>query len=114
MEPETQNQPEPSAAETAPAAQTSDAASDTTSNRGRRQVKQGVVVSNKMDKTVVVAVENVITHRLYHRYLKRTSKFHAHDEANECKVGDVVELVSSRPLSRTKRWRVRRIVKRAE
>jgi small subunit ribosomal protein S17 len=67
-----------------------------------------------MDKTVVVAVENVITHRLYHRYLKRTSKFHAHDEANECKVGDLVELVSSRPLSRTKRWRVRRIVKRAE
>lgn len=102
MEPENQNAP--ATPETAAA----------TSDRGRQQVKQGTVVSNKMDKTVVVTVENAITHRLYHRYLKRTSKFHAHDEKNECNVGDVVEIVSSRPLSRTKRWRVRRIVKRAE
>ena len=83
-------------------------------SRGRQQVKVGRVVSDKMDKTVVVAVESAITHRLYHRYLKRTSKFAAHDESNECKVGDQVEIVSSRPLSKTKRWRVRRIVKRAE
>ena len=82
--------------------------------RGRAQVKTGVVVSNKMNKTVVVTVENTITHRLYHRYLKKTSKFHAHDEANLAKVGDVVEIVSSRPISKTKRWRVRRIVQRAE
>jgi small subunit ribosomal protein S17 len=82
--------------------------------RGRAQVKTGVVVSDKMNKSVVVAVENTITHRLYHRYLKRTSKFHAHDESNLAKVGDVVEIVSSRPLSKTKRWRVRRIVQRAE
>jgi small subunit ribosomal protein S17 len=55
-----------------------------------------------------------MTHRLYHRYMKKTKKFHAHDEENQCKVGDVVELVSSRPLSKTKRWRVREIVKRAQ
>jgi small subunit ribosomal protein S17 len=82
--------------------------------KGRRQVKVGRVVSNKMDKTVVVAVENTVTHRLYHRYMKKTKKFHAHDEENRCNVGDVVEIVSSRPLSKTKRWRVREIVKRAE
>jgi small subunit ribosomal protein S17 len=82
--------------------------------RGRRQVKVGRVVSNKMEKTIVVAVENTVTHRLYHRYMKRTSKFAAHDEGNQCQIGDEVEIVSSRPLSRTKRWRVRRILKRAE
>jgi len=84
------------------------------SERGRRQVKIGRVVSNKMDKTVVVTVATTATHRLYHRTMKRTKKFHAHDEENRCKVGDVVEIVSSRPLSKTKRWRVREIVKRAE
>jgi len=82
--------------------------------RGRQQVKVGRVVSNKMDKTVIVAVESTATHRLYHRYMKRTSKFAAHDEQNQCQIGDEVEIVSSRPLSRTKRWRVRRIIKRAE
>jgi small subunit ribosomal protein S17 len=82
--------------------------------RGRQQVKVGRVVSSKMDKTVVVAVQITVTHRLYHRYMKRTSKFAAHDEQNQCKAGDVVEIVSSRPLSRTKRWRVRRIIKRSE
>jgi small subunit ribosomal protein S17 len=79
-----------------------------------RQVKVGRVVSTKMDKTVVVVVENTVTHRLYLRHLKRTKKFHAHDEENRCNVGDVVEIVSSRPLSKTKRWRVREILKRAE
>jgi small subunit ribosomal protein S17 len=78
------------------------------------QVKVGRVVSNKMDKTVVVTVEITVTHRLYHRHMKRTKKFHAHDEENRCNVGDVVEIVSSRPLSKTKRWRVREIVKRAQ
>jgi small subunit ribosomal protein S17 len=82
--------------------------------KGRRQVKVGRVVSNKMDKTAVVAVEETVTHRLYHRYLKKTKKFHAHDEENQCNVGDTVEIVSSRPLSKTKRWRVREIVKRAQ
>jgi small subunit ribosomal protein S17 len=83
-------------------------------DQGRRQVKVGRVVSNKMDKTVVVAVATTATHRLYHRTMKKTKKFHAHDEENQCGVGDVVEIVSSRPLSKTKRWRVREIVKRAE
>ena len=82
--------------------------------KARRQVKVGRVVSNKMDKTAVVAVEETVTHRLYHRYLKKTKKFHAHDEENQCNVGDEVEIVSSRPLSKTKRWRVREILKRAQ
>jgi small subunit ribosomal protein S17 len=80
----------------------------------RVQVKVGKVVSNKMEKTVIVTVENTATHRLYHRYMKKTSKFAAHDAENRCAVGDLVEIVSSRPLSRSKRWRVREILKRAE
>jgi small subunit ribosomal protein S17 len=80
----------------------------------RRQVKTGTVVSNKMDKTVVVAVERRHVHRVYHRGMKRTSKFHAHDEGNQCNIGDVVSIVSCRPLSKSKRWRVSEIVKRAE
>src|SRR5262245_66373674 len=80
--------------------------------KGRRQSKVGRVVSNKMAKTVVVAVEETVTHRLYHRSQKQTKKFHAHDEKG-CNVGDLVEIVSSRPLSKTKRWRVREIVKKA-
>ena len=90
------------------------ATQDAAQVRGRQQVKVGRVVSNKMDKTVVVAVENTVTHRLYLRSMKRTSKFAAHDEENRCNVGDVVEIVSSRPLSKTKRWRVREILQRAE
>lgn len=89
-------------------------ATTATSERGRRQTKVGRVVSNKMNKTVVVAVEETVTHRLYHRYMKKTKKFHAHDEENRCNVGDEVEIVSSRPLSKTKRWRVREILKRAQ
>ena len=82
--------------------------------RGRRQVKIGTVVSDKMDKTVIVTVQNTVLHRLYHRHVKRTVKFTAHDETNECRVGDKVALVSSRPLSRSKRWRVREILQRAD
>ena len=82
--------------------------------KGRRQSKVGRVVSNKMAKTVVVAVEERVTHRLYHRSQKRTKKFHAHDEENRCSIGDLVEIVSSRPLSKTKRGRVREIVKKAQ
>jgi small subunit ribosomal protein S17 len=93
---------------------TTAAATATTPERGRRQTKVGRVVSTKMDKTVVVAVEETVTHRLYLRYMKKTKKFHAHDEENQCNVGDEVEIVSSRPLSKTKRWRVREILKRAQ
>ena len=82
--------------------------------RGRRQVRVGQVVSAKMDKTVIVAVEKTVMHRLYHRLMKKSSRFVAHDESNNCREGDVVSLVSTRPMSRSKRWRVQRIVKRAE
>ena len=82
--------------------------------RGQRQTLTGRVVSDKMDKTVVVAVERTVMHDLYQRYMRRTSKFHAHDERNECRVGDEVVIVSCRPLSASKRWRVQEIVKRAE
>jgi small subunit ribosomal protein S17 len=82
--------------------------------RGQRQEKVGVVVSSRMNKTVVVAVEYTVMHRLYQRFYKKTSKFYAHDEENRCKPGDRVRLVSSRPLSRLKRWRVAEIVRPAE
>lgn len=86
---------------------------DDEDTRGRRQVKVGTVVSNKMDKTVVVRVEKVVNHPLYHRQMKRSSRFAAHDDKNECNIGDVVEIHSSRPLSKRKRWRVTEIVQRA-
>lgn len=82
--------------------------------RGRRQVLTGTVVSDKQDKTVTVAVESTYLHPLYHRILKRTSKYAAHDETNECREGDRVVIVQSRPLSKRKRWRVRDIVQRAQ
>ena len=86
----------------------------TTAPRGRRQVMQGTVVSDKMDKTVVVKVESTVMHRLYRRYMKRSAKYYAHDEQNQCGIGDRVEIVAGRPTSRLKRWRVRRILQRAE
>ena len=79
-----------------------------------KRVLQGVVVSDKNTKTVVVQVERRYTHALFKKTVRRSKKFHAHDEENWCNVGDEVEIVSSRPLSKTKRWRVREIVKRAE
>ncbi len=85
-----------------------------TASRGRQQVKVGTVVKDQMEKTVVVAVPKTVMHRLYRRYIKRTSKFFAHDENNECRLGDLVQIVSSRPLSKQKRWRVKQILKRAE
>ncbi len=92
--------------------QASEQAAD--SGRGRRQVMVGTVVSDKMEKTVVVKVEKTVMHRLYRRYMKKNSRYHAHDESNQCAVGDRVEIVASRPLSRTKRWRIGRILQRAE
>jgi small subunit ribosomal protein S17 len=78
----------------------------------RRATKTGVVVSDKADKTIVVRVDRIVRHKLYKRYIRRKTKFMAHDETNDCKVGDTVEIVESRPLSARKRWRVRRVVKR--
>ncbi|MCP3956804.1 MAG: 30S ribosomal protein S17 [bacterium] len=82
--------------------------------QGRRQGLIGTVVSDKMDKTVTVAVERTYMHRLYQRYVKRTSKYAAHDADNECHVGDRVQIISCRPLSKRKRWRVREILDRAK
>lgn len=93
--------------------QDTQAAAKSATPRGRRSTKVGTVVSNKMEKTVVVEVVGAVTDRLYHRAVKRTSRFHAHDEENTCGIGDTVEIVSTRPLSKTKRWRVRQILKRA-
>ena len=82
--------------------------------RGRRKERRGVVVSDAMDKTVVVRVDVVKPHPKYHKMLRRSIKLHAHDEANSSKVGDVVRLIETRPLSRTKRWRVAEIVEVAK
>jgi small subunit ribosomal protein S17 len=79
----------------------------------RRQEKIGVVVSNKMQKTVVVEVERLVMHPLYQKYLRRRSRFMAHDEKNECKVGDRVEIRETRPMSRHKRWLVKTILEKA-
>lgn len=73
----------------------------------------GEVVSDKMDKTVVVAVSTLVKHPRVGKYIKRTKKYYAHDENNECKDGDIVEIIESRPLSKLKRWRVLRIVERS-
>ncbi len=78
--------------------------------RGRRKAREGVVVSDKMEKTVVVRVERLMMHPLYSRVVRRYAKFKAHDEKNECKVGDTVRIMETRPLSKTKRWRVTQIL----
>ncbi len=84
------------------------------SRRGRQQVLVGKVVSDKMDQTVVVAVQHTRVHPLYRRAMKRTNKFYAHDAKNECRDGDRVQIVASRPMSKLKRWRVREILERRE
>ncbi len=81
--------------------------------RGKPATKIGVVTSDKAAKTVVVRVERLVLHTRYKRYVRRSAKFMAHDERNDAKLGDTVEIVECRPLSARKRWRVRRIVKRA-
>jgi small subunit ribosomal protein S17 len=83
------------------------------SERARRKVRKGTVVSDRMDKTVVVAVERRTPHPLYGKMITRTKKYHAHDEANDARAGDIVRIVETRPLSRTKRWRVSEILERA-
>ena len=85
-----------------------------TGRSGARKVREGLVVSDKMDKTVVVLVEDRVKHALYGKVLRRTSKLKAHDEQNQCGVGDRVQIMETRPLSATKRWRVVEIVERAK
>jgi len=85
-----------------------------TTARGYRKVRQGVVVSDKMDKTIVVQVTTLKPHPLYGRTMKRSVKFKAHDENNECGIGDSVEIMECRPLSKEKNWRLLRVVEKAK
>ncbi len=82
--------------------------------RGRRQVLAGTVVSDKMDKTVTIKVERTVMHPLYKRFMKKSQKYVAHDETNDCNIGDRVVITACRPLSKRKRWRVTEIVERAK
>ena len=82
--------------------------------RNLRKTRTGKVVSDKMDKTIVVAVEDHVKHPLYKKIVKRTYKLKAHDENNECKVGDTVKVMETRPLSKDKRWRLVEVVERAK
>jgi small subunit ribosomal protein S17 len=82
--------------------------------RGQRKVRQGVVVSDKMDKTVIIRIEHSVRHRAYHKTIRRTRKLAAHDEAGDAHVGDTVRVMETRPLSKTKRWRVIEVVEKAK
>ncbi|UCE53244.1 MAG: 30S ribosomal protein S17 [Desulfobacterales bacterium] len=81
--------------------------------QGKRRQLVGTVVSNKMDKTAVVLVERLVKHQMYHKYVRRRAKFAAHDKDNRCQIGDKVLITETRPLSKTKRWRVSEIVEKA-
>ena len=83
-------------------------------DRGRRQERRGVVVSSAMDKTIVVQVQTIKAHRRYKKVVRRTQKFHAHDEQNVAKQGDIVRIVETRPLSKTKNWRLAEVVEEAK
>ena len=82
----------------------------TDAERSRRKIREGYVVSDKMDKTVVVKVDRLVKHLVYNKYIKRSAKYKAHDETNSCKTGDRVVIVESRPLSKDKCWKVRQII----
>jgi small subunit ribosomal protein S17 len=85
-----------------------------TEERALRKVRVGMVVSDKMDKTVVIAIEDNVKHPVYGKIIKRTLKVHAHDENNECGVGDKVRIMETRPLSKTKRWRIVEVIEKAK
>ena len=85
-----------------------------TEERTLRKVRVGMVVSDKMDKTVVIAIEDNVKHPVYGKIIKRTLKVHAHDEKNECGVGDKVKIMETRPLSKTKRWRIVEVIEKAK
>ena len=82
--------------------------------RNLRKIRIGVVSSNKMDKTIVVAAERKVKHPIYGKFVKKTTKFHAHDEKNECSIGDIVKIMETRPLSKTKRWRLVEVVEKVK
>ncbi len=83
-------------------------------DRNLRKTRIGIVTSNKMEKTITVAVERKVKHPLYGKFLKKTTKFHAHDDKNECSEGDVVRIMETRPLSKTKRWRLVEVVEKVK
>lgn len=83
-------------------------------NRGRRKVRLGKVVSNKMNKSIIVSIERKLKHKIYKKYFKKTAKFMVHDEKNEANVGDSVEIMETRPISRKKRWRLVEIVEKVK
>jgi small subunit ribosomal protein S17 len=85
-----------------------------TQTRNLRKVREGLVISDKMDKTVVVKVQDLVRHPLYKRVIKRTVKFKAHDEANDCHIGDTVRIMETRPISKDKCWRVVSVLERAK
>jgi len=91
-----------------------DVSQTATTDRNRRKVREGLVVSDKMDKTVVVSVEDRVKHPLYGKVLRRTSKLKAHDETNQCGIGDRVLIMETRPLSATKRWRLLEVLEKAK
>ncbi len=82
--------------------------------RNLRKERVGIVTSNKMDKSIVVAVEKKQKHPMYGKFIKTTKKFHAHDETNDCNIGDTVRIMETRPLSKTKNWRLVEIIERAK
>ena len=82
--------------------------------RNLRKTRIGVVTSDKMDKTITVAVERKVKHPMYGKFVKKTTKFHAHDEKQECTMGDIVKIMETRPLSKTKRWRLVEVVEKAK
>ena len=86
----------------------------TMENRNLRKERVGVVVSNKMDKTIVIAVKRKVKHPIYHKFVNKTSKFYAHDEANSCSIGDTVKVSETRPLSKSKNWRLVEIIERVK
>ena len=88
--------------------------SETAQNRGMRKTRTGVVVSDKMDKTIVIKLSTRVKHPLYSKYINKTTKIKAHDENNECGVGDTVKVMETRPLSREKRWRLVEIIEKAK
>ncbi len=88
--------------------------SEMTENRGMRKTRTGIVVSDKMDKTIVVKLSTRVKHPLYSKYINKTTKIKAHDENNECGIGDTVRVMETRPLSREKRWRLVEIIEKAK
>ena len=82
--------------------------------RNLRKTRIGIVTSNKMDKTITVAVERKVKHPIYGKFVKKTTKFHAHDGQNECSVGDTVRIMETRPLSKTKRWRLVEVIEKVK